>query len=244
MREINFYKDRVCLNCLTNSLENARAIWEAMDGHVLVGLLSADYPDVDHAVKDMRRYQEILDNHISVGLGAGNPGQWKAVAEISGELKPGHINQTFTGGGYTRAKAGVQPIMNSMMAPCGQVGFVKVSTGPVSKDLAAAVVPVETAIAMAKEMGADSLKYFPMGGLKIRKEYQAVAKACAESEFGLEPTGGIDLENFEEILQIAVDAGVEKIIPHVYSSIIDKETGATRIDDVKVLFEMMQRILA
>jgi len=179
-----------------------------------------------------------------VGLGAGNPGQWKVVAEIAGELKPGHINQTFTGGGYTRARAGAQPIMNSMVAPCGQAGFVRVSTGPISKDLAAAVVPVETAIAMAKEMGADSLKYFPMGGLKVREEYQAVAKACAESGFGLEPTGGIDLENFEEILRIAVNAGVERVIPHVYSSIIDKATGVTRVDDVKMLFGVMQRVLA
>ena len=242
MRGINFYKNRICLNCLTNSLENARDIWEAMEGHILVGLLSTDYPDVDSAVKDMKRYQGILDNHISVGLGAGNPGQWKVVAEIAGELKPGHINQTFTGGGYTRARAGAQPIMNSMVAPCGQVGFVRVSTGPISKDLAAAVVPVETAIAMAKEMGADSLKYFPMGGLKVREEYQAVAKACAESGFGLEPTGGIDLENFEEILRIAVNAGVERVIPHVYSSIIDKATGVTRVDDVKVLFGVMQRV--
>jgi len=242
MRGIKFYKNRICLNCLTNSLENARDIWEAMEGHVLVGLLSTDYPDVDSAVKDMKRYQEILDNHISVGLGAGNPGQWKVVAEIAGELKPGHINQTFTGGGYTRARAGAQPIMNSMVAPCGQAGFVRVSTGPISKDLVAAVVPVETAIAMAKEMGADSLKYFPMGGLKVREEYQAVAKACAESGFGLEPTGGIDLENFEEILRIAVNAGVERVIPHVYSSIIDKATGVTRVDDVKVLFGVMQRV--
>ena len=184
MRGINFYKNRICLNCLTNSLENARDIWDAMEGHVLVGLLSADYPDVDSAVKDMKRYQEILDNHISVGLGAGNPGQWKVVAEIAGELKPGHINQTFTGGGYTRARAGAQPIMNSMVAPCGQAGFVRVSTGPISKDLAAAVVPVETAIA----------------------------------------------------------AGVERVIPHVYSSIIDKATGVTRVDDVKVLFGVMQRV--
>ncbi|WP_272869118.1 KDGP aldolase, partial [Clostridioides difficile] len=27
------------------------------------------------------------------------------------------------------------------------------------------------------------------------------------------------------MVQIALDAGVEKVIPHVYTSIIDKETG-------------------
>lgn len=243
MEGLNFYKGRVCLNCLTNSVDNAKAIYEAAKGHVAVGILSANYPDVEQAVEDMKRYQIAVDNNISVGLGAGNPGQWKAVADISGQIKPKHINQTFTAGGYTRSKTGEGPFLNSMVAPCGKVGYVKISTGPLCKDMEPAIVPVKTAIAMAKEQGADSLKYFPMGGLKVKEEYEAVAAACAESGFGLEPTGGIDLDNFSEILKIAVDAGVEHIIPHVYSSIIDKETGATRISDVVKLFDMIREIL-
>ena len=70
-----------------------------------------------------------------------------------------------------------------------------------------------------------------MKGLAHQKEYEAVAQACATYDFALEPTGGIDLTNFEEILQIAVDAKVKKIIPHVYSSIIDPETGNTKPED-------------
>ena len=243
MEGLNFYKGRVCLNCLTNSVDNAKAIYEAAEGHVAVGILSANYPDVEHAVEDMKRYQEAVDNNISVGLGAGNPGQWKAVAEISGQIKPKHINQTFTAGGYTRAKTGEGPFLNSMVAPCGKAGYVKISTGPLCKDMEPAIVPVKTAIAMAKEQGADSLKYFPMGGLKVKEEFETVATACAESGFGLEPTGGIDLDNFSQILKIAVDAGVEHIIPHVYSSIIEKETGATRISDVVKLYDMIREIL-
>ncbi|WP_368920961.1 KDGP aldolase, partial [Providencia vermicola] len=52
---------------------------------------------------------------------------------------------------------------------------------------------------------------------------------------------GIDLENFPQILQIALDAGVKKIIPHIYSSIIDKESGDTRPDDVRKLLEMVKQ---
>ncbi|KKJ72022.1 KDGP aldolase, partial [Enterococcus faecium] len=48
---------------------------------------------------------------------------------------------------------------------------------------------------------------------------------------------------FEEILKIAIDAGVKKVIPHVYSSIIDKETGDTRIGDVKILLSMVKKII-
>lgn len=240
---INFYKGSVALNCLANSVQNAIDIMEAIDGYAVVGLLSANYPDVSAAIEDMKRYQRAIDNNISVGLGAGNPNQWQAVAEISAEIKPKHINQTFTAGGYTRAKTGEGPFMNSMVAPCGKLGYVKLSTGPISGGLEPAIAPVETAIAMAKEQGANSLKYFPMGGLKVKDELAEVAKVCAKADFALEPTGGIDLHNFAEILAIILDAGVKLVIPHVYSSIIDKETGNTRIEDVGLIYDMIKQVL-
>ncbi len=243
MEGLNFYKERVCLNCLTNSIMNAKAIMEATEGHAAVGLLAANYPDVESAVEDMKKYQKEVDNNISVGLGAGNPGQWKAVADISAQLKPKHINQIFTGSGYTRAKTGEGPFINSMIAPGGKECYVKISTGPLAKDQEPAIIPVETAIAMAKEQGADSFKFFPMGGLKTLKEYEAIARSCAANDFNLEPTGGVNLDNFTEILEIAIKAGVKKVIPHVYSSIIDKETGATRIEDVKALYVMIKEIV-
>lgn len=36
----NFYRDRVCLNVLAGSKANTSAIYEAAEGHVLVGVLS------------------------------------------------------------------------------------------------------------------------------------------------------------------------------------------------------------
>lgn len=51
----NFYRDRVCLNVLAGSKDNAREIYAAAEGHVLVGVLSKNYPDVASAVADMRR---------------------------------------------------------------------------------------------------------------------------------------------------------------------------------------------
>ena len=64
-----------------------------------------------------------------------------------------------------------------------------------------------------------------------------------QEDFILEPTGGIDLNNFEEILTVILNAGVKKTIPHVYSSIIDKETGNTRIEDVKKLMEIVKKVV-
>jgi len=72
--------------------------------------------------------------------------------------------------------------------------------------------------------------------------YEEIARVCAKENFALEPTGGIDLKNFREIIDMALAAGVPKVIPHVYSSIIDQATGETRIDDVKALYDMMKQV--
>lgn len=232
----NFYRDRVCLNVLAGSKDNAREIYQAAEGHVLVGVLSKNYPDVASAVADMREYALLIDNALSVGLGAGDPNQSAMVSEISRQVQPQHVNQVFTGVATSRALLGQNDtVVNGLVSPTGTPGQVKISTGPLSSQAVDGIVPIDTAIALLKDMGGSSIKYFPMGGLACRDEYQAVAEACARNNFWLEPTGGIDLENFGEILQIALDAGVSRIIPHIYSSIIDKVSGNTRPDDVRQL---------
>ncbi|WP_313625689.1 2-dehydro-3-deoxy-phosphogluconate aldolase [Kosakonia sp.] len=240
----NFYRDRVCLNVLAGSKENASAIYEAAEGHVLVGVLSKNYPDVATAVADMRDYAARIDNALSVGLGAGDPNQSAMVSAISREVQPQHVNQVFTGVATSRALLGQNDtVVNGLVSPTGTPGRVKISTGPLSSQAPDGIVPVETAIALLKDMGGSSIKYFPMGGLKCRDEFIAVAQACARQDFWLEPTGGIDLDNFSEILQIALDAGVRKVIPHIYSSIIDKASGDTRPADVRQLLDMTKALV-
>jgi len=240
----NFYRDRVCLNVLAGSKDNARDIYEAAEGHVLVGVLSKNYPDVASAVADMKEYAALIENALSVGLGAGDPRQSLMVSQISAQVKPQHVNQVFTGVGTSRGMLGQNDsVVNGLISPTGKPGFVKINTGPLSSASADAIVPVETAIALLKDMGGSSVKYFPMGGLKTRDEFAAVARACAEQDFWLEPTGGIDLENFEPIMEIALAAGVTKIIPHIYSSIIDSASGNTRPEDVKTLLASVKKLL-
>ena len=57
---VNFYNDRVCLNCLAGSVENAKEIYQAGEKHVLVGVLSSKYPSVEEAVKEMDTALEAL----------------------------------------------------------------------------------------------------------------------------------------------------------------------------------------
>lgn len=236
-----YLEDRICLNVLANSVENAKECFEAAEGKILLGVLSKNYSTDEAAIEDMKKYQAEIENALSVGLGAGDPNQSEMVSRISAVLQPQHVNQVFTGAATSRALLGQEEtIVNALVSPTGKVGFVNIATGPLSSQEEPTEVPLETAIALLKDMGASSIKYFPMKGLAHKEEYQVVAKACAAHDFYLEPTGGIDLDNFAEILQIAVDAGVKKIIPHVYSSIIDSETGDTRPEDVRRLLKMMK----
>lgn len=240
-----FIGNRVCLNVLAGSHQNAVDVYKAAEGYVLVGMLSKNYPDVPSAVEDMTACAQKINNALSIGLGAGDPKQSDMVAELAGILQPQHVNQVFTGVGKSRQALGQnETVVNGLISPTGSVGIVKISTGPKSAEMADAIVPVDTAIAMLQDMGCSSVKFFPMGGLACRDEYEEVAKACARHHFWLEPTGGIDLTNFEEILRIALDAGVEKVIPHIYSSIIDSSTGDTRPEDVKTLLEITKRLLS
>lgn len=239
------YKGRAALNVLANSVENAKEIFEAAEGYVLVGVLSKDYPTVETAVAAMKEYGLAIDEAVSIGLGAGDNRQAAVVAAIAKHYPGTHINQVFPAVGATRANLGEQDSwINSLVSPTGRVGYVNISTGPVSAAQPEhAIVPVKTAIALVRDMGGNALKYFPMNGLSCEDELRAVAQACGEEGFALEPTGGIDMENFEPILRIALEAKVPQVIPHVYSSIIDKTTGKTNTSDVRELLSIMKKLV-
>lgn len=243
--EKRFYQNRVALNVLANSIENAKEVFEAAEGHVLVGVLSKDYPTVDAAVTAMKEYGAAIDDAVSIGLGAGDNRQAAVVAEIAKYYPGSHINQVFPAVGATRANLGENDSwINSLVSPTGKLGYVNISTGPISAGTSeTAIVPIKAAIALVRDMGGNALKYFPMKGLKHEAEFRAVAEACGEEGFALEPTGGIDLDNFSKILEIALEAKVPKIIPHVYSSIIDRESGKTNEEDVRKLLTIIKKLV-
>ncbi|EME8167116.1 KDGP aldolase family protein [Enterococcus faecium] len=240
----NYLKDKICLNVLANSVENAKECYEAAEGHIVLGVLSKNFSDDETAIAEMKKYQQATNNALSIGLGAGDPNQSQMVTRLAEVLQPQHVNQVFTGVGASRAVLKqTETVINGLVSPTGKEGYVNIATGPLSSQGPAGVVTLETAIRLLKDMGGSSIKYFTMKGLSHIKEYKALAEACAANDFYLEPTGGIDLDNVEEIVRIAIDAGVKKVIPHVYSAIIDKDTGNTRPEEVRQLLQLMKKIV-
>lgn len=231
---INFYKDKFAINLLAKDLDNAVEVVEALDGNALVGVLSKDFPTVDACAQRVREYLKKLPN-VSVGMGGGDPTQAAKAAQVAALTNPGHVNQTFTEAmycaGLLKASGCEDTLSNCMIYPTGTVGKVQISTGPVSDSHAKGIVDIETALCMMKDVGLPSVKFFNMHGLQHLDELKALAEGCAK--FGIpvvEPTGGLDPENVVPVVKVCLDAGVERVTPHIYSSIVDKATGLTVVD--------------
>ncbi|TGC87047.1 2-dehydro-3-deoxyphosphooctonate aldolase, partial [Salmonella enterica subsp. enterica serovar Wilhelmsburg] len=90
-------RERVGRPVLARATHTARDIYAAAEGHVLVGVLSKNYPDVASAVADMREYAALIDNALSVGLGGGDPNQTAMVSAVSRQVPPQHGHQGVRG---------------------------------------------------------------------------------------------------------------------------------------------------
>ncbi|MCO9725553.1 2-dehydro-3-deoxy-phosphogluconate aldolase, partial [Salmonella enterica subsp. enterica serovar Reading] len=150
----------------------------------------------------------------------------------------------YTGQGALAATGGEQTHINALVSPTGTPGEVVISTGVSSSQGTPARVSCEAAVRMMQDMGAHAAKFFPMGGEKSLPELYALATTAARHGMTLiEPTGGISLDNFGIILQTCLEAGVPRVMPHVYSSIIDPQTGNTRPEDIIRLMEIVKALV-
>lgn len=248
MQHIEFYRGRVAINILACDLENAREIYDAAEGHAVIGVLSSQFADVEQGVQEVARWTRAIPA-ISVGLGAGDPTQSVKAGLIAAATRSAHVNQTFTGAGFAAgalAQAGSHhTCINALVSPSGQPGRVMVSTGERSAKQQPVMADCDSAVAMMLDMGAHAAKFFPMGGEKSLAELRALAESAVRQGMTMiEPTGGIDLENFSIILETCLRAGVAKVMPHIYSSIIDKQSGRTRPEDVASLMQQVKALMS
>lgn len=246
MQHINFYRGRVAINVLACDLENAREVYDASEGHAVIGVLSSQFADVGQGVQEVEPWTSFIPA-ISVGLGAGDPTQYAKAALIAAATRSAHVNQTFTGAGFAAgALAGnAHTCINALVSPSGQPGRVIISTGERSGQQQPVLADCDSAVCMMLDMGAHAAKFFPMGGEKSLAELKALAESAVRQGMTMiEPTGGIDLANFSVILETCLRAGVPKVMPHIYSSIIDKQSGRTRPEDVANLMQQVKALLS
>lgn len=232
---------KIIFNVLAKDVENAKELVKVAGDRVLIGVMVKHFPSAKEAIEQVEMYK---NNHIpvSVGLGAGDPAMWKMVADVSAKTVPNHINQVFPAAGYTRGRMNEleasATLINALIEPSGTAGQVYISTGPSSSDFKEKV-SCELAAAMLAEIGVDSVKFYPIDGEKRLDEVAAMVKAAVNAGLTIfEPTGGIDLDNVERIVQVCLDNGAETVIPHLYTSLIDQKTGKTEVEKIKQLISM------
>lgn len=217
--------DKFLFNFLANDRNNAEAIIEAGSGYVVPGIVSDKFDTVDAAAKKVEELKSIT-NTVSIGLGGGgNPANWEKVLEMAAASSPGHINQPFETASYARRyldKKGVPAqLVNALIQPTGEAGKIKLA---VSQQ----VMQVEEFIEIARGYGIESIKMMPIKGTQHLEELVYLTRvAAAKGIRGVEPAGGIDVNNIKAILTGVKDIDIDFFMPHIFGSTIDKSTGAT-----------------
>jgi len=230
------------LNVLAANLENAREITEVSEGKAFVGLIVKNFATTEEAIEAVRFYRS-AGVKISVGLGSGDGKAWEKVYEVAVATGPVHVNQVLPATGYTigglRAKGLRNTIVNALVRPGGTPGQVIVFTGPESEAYSE-TVSCDAAAALLADVGVPSVKFFSIHGASRLDEVAEMVKAAVRHGITtFEPTGGINLNNIDQVVDVCAVNGAEHVIPHVYSSIVDKTTGYTRIEDVR---ELLRRL--
>lgn len=237
-------KPVIRLNVLAKDPANAGQIVKATSGMAYIGLMVKNFATVDRAVRAVEEYQQ-AGIPVSVGLGAGDPTQWRKVAEVAVRTGPAHVNQVFPAAGYTLGaleNAGMrETIVNALIAPGGTAGKVSILTGPVSQGYHE-VVSCDAAAAMLQEIGVKSVKFYPIDGDKRLDEVAAMVKAAIRHGITIfEPTGGIDARSVYRVVATCAENGAQTIIPHIYTAFADKATGLTNAEDVAALLHALSR---
>lgn len=231
---------KIELNVLAKDLDNAVAVTKAAEGNVYVGVLTKNFATVDEAVAQVKAYTD-AGVRVSVGLGAGDPAMWRRVVDVSVATLPAHVNQVFPASGLTvgalEVAGATDTWVNALITPGSKPGLVRVGTGPNSVAFDGEV-SAEQAAAMVAEVGVASVKFYPIGGTSQLDHLTAMVKASVAAGVPIfEPTGGIDVENYDIVVSACLEAGATHVVPHIYTSIVDKASGNTIPELVTLLNE-------
>lgn len=215
-------------NFLVKDRENLNDVLNAGKGYIIPGLTAADH-EIEQAIEKVKRFKELI-SIVSVSLGGnGDVNNWKKALEIAIRSDAGHLNQPFETAsfayGHMAAMKRNDHWINALVAPSGEVGKVKLTSG--------SVIATEIFVDLVVAMGIPSIKMMPMGGLDHLQELVDLTNiAVRKGVRAIEPAGGIHAGNIGEIVDSVRDCDIEVFIPHIFGSVIDKQTGKT--EPVKV----------
>lgn len=216
----------IILNVQTNNVETAVEVSRRYPTRIVIGVTAKDFPDLDDGIALIRRMQDggVL---VSAGLGDGAADQWQRALNLASATSPFHLNQIFPAAGLSQrilADAGASTIVNGLVRPTSRIGGVLVGTGPASSRYTDEELSAGLAADLLQEVGVNSIKLFPMEGVRQLDQLRAVAQEAAGRGMMIEPTGGLTPQNLPVILEACLEAGARCVMPHLYSSVKDPRT--------------------
>lgn len=232
-------KDKFLFNYLVKDLQNLEEIVNAGGGYVVPGVSAANLSFVMETLEQINAFKKI-SKVISVSLGDhGNPRNWKRVLKIALLANPGHINQPFETSSYTDGYLkGIQKpqLVNGLIMPTGDKERVKL---PLSNQ----VIKTEKFMALAKASNLQSIKLMPVKGTEHLEELVHITRLAATYGIkGVEPAGGITVDNIREILLAVKDIDIEFFMPHIFGSAMDPVTMRTNPEIVKQIYEQAKQL--
>lgn len=233
------------INVQASTVDAAAAAARRYGDDVVVGVVARDFAEPAEGAAHIRRLQA-QGVRVSAGLGDGAADQWERALQLAILTQPCHLNQVFPAAGLSQrvlADAGAPTLVNALVRPGGAPGVVSVNTGPRSQRAPDGRLPVGAALDMLAEVGVRSVKLFPVNGDTRLDEVRAVAAAAAERDLALEPTGGITPDNLAAVLDACLDAGVTRLMPHLYGSVKDPATGDLSPDRLAAAMAVRDRYL-
>lgn len=240
-----FSDHQVLLNVEATSVEIAAAATERFGSCVVVGVMARrfDTPAAGAAFASELHSRGVL---VSAGLGDGSADHWQQALEIALESGPAHLNQVFPAAALSQrvlADAGAPTLVNALIEPAADPGLVRIATGPRSRQHAGGDVPIDVALDLLCETGVRSVKLYPVRGIDRLDSIRAVSAAAAARDMVFEPTGGIAPDNLAAVLDTALTAGVQAVMPHLYGSVKDPATAELDQQRLARAFRVIDEVL-
>ncbi len=234
---------RILLNVEATSVDLAGQANDLWPERILVAVVAKRFDSVEASVEHARALRE-RGVRASAGLGDGAADQWRNALDLALGAKPDHLNQVFPAAGLSQEalrSSGAETLVNALVRPCGVPGRVLVGTGPLSQEHAASSLPVEIALDMLLEVGVKSIKFFPMRGRERLEEFRALAREAAKREMMVEPTGGIGIDDIDDLLDVCEAENVPVVMLHLYGSLKNAVTRDIDLTKLRPVVQKLQR---
>ncbi len=227
IQSMDKWKNSILFNFLTANVEDVQKVVKLTKGYVVPGIVVSNFKNTDEAVFKIKELQTVVDV-VSIGLGDnGNVGNFSKVLSVARNCENIHINQPIETAGFAKV---LHPsiYVNGLVRPSGKVGYVRAIGNELYK--------IEDVVDACLELNISSIKFMSIEGEKHLDECAYVSEVAAKKGmYGIEPAGGIDASNIRNITDTILSTGISFFMPHIFGSVLDKNTGQIMASKVERL---------